>query len=106
MKLFFKKSENKSELFVLRGASPESFDYIKMMKYLIAGDNLEDSQFEGDYSSEEIIKVNEMVEKIRETITTGKECSEQECNLPDELFSESVAPASDDEEISIEDIPF
>ena len=35
MNLLFKKSENQSELFIVKGASSESFDYIKMMKYLI-----------------------------------------------------------------------
>jgi len=106
MKLLFKKSKNQSELLIVKGESSEIFDYIKMMKGLISGDSFEDSQFEGDYSTEEMLKVNEMVEKIRETITTEKECSEQECNLPEELFSESVISDSDGEKISIEDIPF
>jgi len=106
MNLLFKKSENQSELFIVKGESPESFDYIKMMKYLITGDNLEDSQFEGDYSAEEILKVNEMVNRIKETISGGDGHDEKLDDLPYELFSDSVEVESVDDEIRIENIPF
>jgi hypothetical protein len=106
MNILFKKNTEGSEVFIVKNSIPESFDYIKMIKLLINGENLEASRFEGDYSEEEILKVNEMVEKIKETISTEKGSNEESYDLPDELFSKSVAFESDDEEIRVENIPF
>lgn len=106
MKLLFKKNKNQSELFIVKEGAHEIFNYIQMIKYIIAGDILENAEFEGDYSEEEMLKVNEMVDKIRETLSKGDEHIEKIDDLPDELFSSNVEVESIDDEIMIENIPF
>jgi hypothetical protein len=96
MKLVFNKNENKGDVKISRNDNTEDFSYVNMLKYLLDGDELEDSRFNGSFSDEEKNAVNEMIEKINEAI-----------NKEDEPKEEKISSLSDNEEdISIKNIPF
>jgi|GEM_PF-6857960 hypothetical protein len=91
MKLVFEKNSSGNHLIIKTADKEQDFDYIVLLKHLIAGEELEESDFIGVFSSEERQAVDAMIEKIKKAVS---ETNEEEC------FD------CDEEEIRVENIPF
>ena len=71
MKLFFKKDEyGEIILDIQKGVVRTSFDYVEMLRQLLEHNEIEEPVFE-NMDDEEIAKVNELLNKIKNAVAAG-----------------------------------
>ena len=71
MKLFFKKDEHGEIILdIQKGVVRTSFDYVEMLRQLLEHNEIEEPVFE-NMDDEEIAKVNELLNKIKNAVAAG-----------------------------------
>ena len=71
MKLFFKKDEHGEIILdIQKGVVRTSFDYVEMLRQLLEHNENEEPVFE-NMDDEEIAKVNELLNKIKNAVAAG-----------------------------------
>lgn len=100
MKLVFEKNSSGNSLVIKTADGSQVFDYIILLKHLIAGHELEESEFIGDFSDEERRATGTMIEKIKKAISQNQEG--EECFDKNDLLDLSCG----EDEIKVENIPF
>ena len=104
MKLIFNKNNNKGYVKIEMTDNKEEFDYVNMLKYLINGEELEKSEFSGEFSTDEKDAVDEMVRKINQAVNNEGDIEE---NTESVAEKENANPRDNTgDEMKIENIPF
>lgn len=71
MKLFFKKDDQGEIILdIQKGVVRTSFDYVEMLRQLLEHNEIEEPVFE-NMDDEEIAKVNELLNKIKNAVAAG-----------------------------------
>lgn len=96
MKLIFEKKEVGIMVKIKNLEKEETFDYIKMIKYLIEDNKFEVTEFHGEFTDAEKLSVATMLKGINDAIITD-EMEEVDKTLP----FEEIRPS-----LEIDDLPF
>ena len=68
MKLVFFKEDEDIKLKLNNNGTDEEFSYVKLIKFLLVGNELEETEYYDDISDEEKSKIDEMILKINEKV--------------------------------------
>jgi hypothetical protein len=63
-----KNSEGQTDLQLMVSGELEEFSYVRMIEYMVNEETLDNSEFTGDFTDEEVAKVEAMVEKINTVV--------------------------------------
>ena len=71
MKLVFFKEDEDIKLKLNNNGTDEEFSYVKLIKFLHVGNELEETEYYDDISDEEKSKIDEMILKINEKVVVN-----------------------------------
>ena len=71
MKLVFFKEDEDIKLKLNNNGTDEEFSYVKLIKFLHLGNELEETEYYDDISEEEKSKIDEMILKINEKVVVN-----------------------------------
>lgn len=71
MKLVFFKEDEDIKLKLNNNGTDEEFSYVKLIKFLHEGNELEETEYYDDISDEEKSKIDEMIVKINEKVVVN-----------------------------------
>ena len=64
MKLVFKKEEDDAIVKIEQDDEEKDFNYVELIRFLYENNELENAEFDGEFSSKEKDAINEMIAKL------------------------------------------